>query len=717
MLKFPLFQDHCANTSNLLCILQISRFQMGSRSTTPWWEAPKFSFNLPNQANAWKSFYTRVLDFLEALDIDPDVEDQGKKGWRQIKMMFEDEDCLAPPDPAWQPDHLPRCPVDSSLMLKAIKSVIKEDVHFWHHRDELLTDLQQLPDEGIHALSMPIITLMDKCKFPLQEVKELMQLMVLQHTVKYHEACDWICLQDQSALTYQSLLNYCTQFEARCNQFKRAQVQGRAQLTSITSASASQSLHIQSATTQITCKRCGYTHPHANCPTFNKECYSCHTKGHFTALCRKPKSNRWPNNSCWSSSRGRSRRSSSSASTRQCHRSQSRGGQPYRSPSTCRNSSNSRSPSQDHHNRRSPRQSRHSPTPFRYKVSHLTSSPNLSQVDESQLYTDRAPGGYRSFHTTLQLVTKQSCKSLWVKVDPGAEANIIPLSRYRSLFPHHFHTNGTLRANSLRKSKATWSPHDDTSHKFIGFFMVDVQQKTRTGAIPISFYVFKDSARPSTLLWYGASIHLGILEFKVPNKAKSYNINTISRKKSVSFNTPLCSSMPTKTTPQQSEKLKSALKQNTTFQDHQSQQVQPLQDHSQSFQDHFASFQDHSASFQDHSSAKTPIENNAFQDPVSVKDVQDVISLKKAFPQSFDTTGSMPGVYTIRLDPSVPPVQHARRKVPIECREAIEKLLQDMVDQAIIAPVTEPMGMGVILDIPPKARWFPPHMFRPPWPQ
>ena len=51
----------------------------------------------------------------------------------------------------------------------------------------------------------------------------------------------------------------------------------------------------------------------------------------------------------------------------------------------------------------------------------------------------------------------------------------------------------------------------------------------------------------------------------------------------------------------------------------------------------------------------------------------------------------MPGVYTIQLDPSGPPVQHARRKVPIECREAIEKLLQDMVDQTIIAPVTDPM--------------------------
>ena len=133
---------------------------------------------------------------------------------------------------------------------------------------------------------------MGKCRFPLQEVKELMKPMVLQHTVKYHEACNWIQLQDQSALTYQSLLNYCTQLEARYNQFKQAQVQGRDQLASFTSASALQTLPIQSATTQITCKRCGYTHPHMNCPAFNKEYYNCHTKGHFTALCRKPKSNR-----------------------------------------------------------------------------------------------------------------------------------------------------------------------------------------------------------------------------------------------------------------------------------------------------------------------------------------------------------------------------------------------------------------------------------------
>ena len=103
---------------------------MASRSTTFHWEALKFSFHAPNQAEEWKSFYTRASDFLKALDIDPDEEDQGKKGWHQIKMMFKGDNCQAlqtlidnqtiSPDAQWTP----------ALALIAIQSVIKEDVHF-----------------------------------------------------------------------------------------------------------------------------------------------------------------------------------------------------------------------------------------------------------------------------------------------------------------------------------------------------------------------------------------------------------------------------------------------------------------------------------------------------------------------------------------------------------------------------------------------------------
>ena len=65
---------------------------MASGGTATHWEAPQFSFNAPDQTQEWKNFYTRVLDFLETLNIDPERQDESKCGWKQIKMMFQGDD-------------------------------------------------------------------------------------------------------------------------------------------------------------------------------------------------------------------------------------------------------------------------------------------------------------------------------------------------------------------------------------------------------------------------------------------------------------------------------------------------------------------------------------------------------------------------------------------------------------------------------------------------
>ena len=150
-MKFNPFQDHnCIKLSKIshnktifgrTVKFNLSRtifitfnHKYGIKVICPHWEAPKFSFNAPNQADAWKSFYTQGLDFLQALDIDPDVEDQGKRGWRQIKMMFKDEDCLALQTLTDNQTITPAAQQTPSLALKVIQLVIKEDVHFWHQR-------------------------------------------------------------------------------------------------------------------------------------------------------------------------------------------------------------------------------------------------------------------------------------------------------------------------------------------------------------------------------------------------------------------------------------------------------------------------------------------------------------------------------------------------------------------------------------------------------
>ena len=72
---------------------------------------------------------------------------------------------------------------------------------------------------------------------------------------------------------------------------------------------------------------------------------------------------------------------------------------------------------------------------------------------------------------------------------------------------------------------------------------------------------------------------------------------------------------------------------------------------------------------------------------VSCKTVED---LKKLYPNSFDRLGSLKGAYNIRVDPTVKPATHARRKVPIEPKEAIDKELDYLIEEEIIMEQVEP---------------------------
>ena len=72
---------------------------------------------------------------------------------------------------------------------------------------------------------------------------------------------------------------------------------------------------------------------------------------------------------------------------------------------------------------------------------------------------------------------------------------------------------------------------------------------------------------------------------------------------------------------------------------------------------------------------------------VSCKTMED---LKKLYPNSFDRLGSLKGAYNIRVDPTVKPATHARRKVAIESKEAIDKELDYLIEEEIITEQVEP---------------------------
>ena len=256
------------------------------------------------------------------------------------------------------------------------------------------------------------------------------------------------------------------------------------------------------------------------------------------------------------------------------------------------------------------------------QVSHLTSH-NMASSIETNLITDTALDGHTAFHTTLQIVTSQGCKNLQVKVDPGTESSMIPISRFHSAFPKHFTKSGALKKSALQPMHATWSAHDGKHRHLFGYIVLNIQHKTTPQILPIKFYVFEDHTNPEILLSYAASSQLGIVQFTVPNETPvncPLWINAITQNKTVTFSQHQ-EDRPQNPHNNRDSAPKSIIK-------------QPSQDHTSTGilqENYFAPFQDHKSStapFQDH---KSPI-NHVSQDHLTTESVKDIIALKMHFP-------------------------------------------------------------------------------------
>ena len=108
-------------------------------------------------------------------------------------------------------------------------------------------------------------------------------------------------------------------------------------------------------------------------------------------------------------------------------------------------------------------------------------------------------------------------------------------------------------------------------------------------------------------------------------------------------------------------------------------------------EDHLQCHQDSQNIIKAHTPQELPEskEHPIFHKPGSIK-ISSVEDLLRLYPNSFDRLGSLKGEYDIKVDPSVPPVQHARRKMPIESKAAIKEAIDYMVKQDILKPQIEP---------------------------
>ena len=109
----------------------------------------------------------------------------------------------------------------------------------------------------------------------------------------------------------------------------------------------------------------------------------------------------------------------------------------------------------------------------------------------ASISNDTDPEGKTKILTVLQLKLPHhnSADDVTVKVDDGAEGNILPLNSFRAMFPHTLDANGYPKPGFLRGSKTTLECYDDGKLVNHGSIKLRLQHYSEGSFQDHSFYI------------------------------------------------------------------------------------------------------------------------------------------------------------------------------------------------------------------------------------
>ena len=131
----------------------------------------------------------------------------------------------------------------------------------------------------------------------------------------------------------------------------------------------------------------------------------------------------------------------------------------------------------------------------------------------ASLSNDTDPEGKTKILTMLQLKLPHcnGIDNVTVKVDDGAEGNILPLNSFRAMFPHALDTNGYPKPGFLRGSKTTLECYDDGKLINHGSIKLKLQHYSEKSFQDHSFYVVETKTPKPIIIGHPASIKLGLI--------------------------------------------------------------------------------------------------------------------------------------------------------------------------------------------------------------
>ena len=148
------------------------------------------------------------------------------------------------------------------------------------------------------------------------------------------------------------------------------------------------------------------------------------------------------------------------------------------------------------------------------------------------------PNGKTKILTILKI--KLPCQhvidNVRVKVDNGAEANILPLDSFRTMFPHALDDHGYSKDGFLRRSRTKLECYDDGKLINHGSIKLRLQHYADKSFQDHSFYVAETKTHKEIIIGHTASSRLGLIQVLCQNISKS--VSAIENKTNTSSRDP-----------------------------------------------------------------------------------------------------------------------------------------------------------------------------------
>ena len=408
---------------------------------------------------------------------------------------------------------------DLEKVFKAIMDTLEVLTSYWNHIDEIYSDIKQGYNETTNQLDQRIKNLIERCQYSTKE-KLVHRTELLFHTTKHFEVKKWAQSKKWwKDVTYQVLLQYAKEHKMTVKDFNRHESnRGITQPMTVdaikmfkcsskkgTKTSGSHRPSGQSTWDSKMCSKCNTIHQFKDCPAFGKKCHKCGFKNHFSLCCRSSQS--YGQDLDWH----RDRTPACGRSTERRHRPSQ--GRCSRSRSCSRSGSQTRNA--------------HSIKIDRYNIDDIDVLRTFHSISRSRsvaaISNDTDPDGKTKILTKLQvkLPYQNVADIMEVKVDDGAEANILPLHTFRSMFPHKLDENGYPKDDALKGSKMMFQCYNDGKLANYSTITLRLKHYAKDSFQDHQFFIVDTPTQKEIIIGHPVSVRLGLIQVLCKNHVKT----------------------------------------------------------------------------------------------------------------------------------------------------------------------------------------------------